>query len=261
MTRFTPATAVSITALLAAWSSTAEVGASDATTTMCYDSHEAGQLKRKRGEWRKARASFAACGDNRCPAIVQRDCVAWAAELAAQQPTVVVAVVRDDGTDVLQAKVTLDGSPIAVDGRAIEVDPGEHRVRVEARGQPPFEERFAVREGDRARRLRVTMPGPDAGTSWAPPPITYVFGGISVLAIGSFATFAAVGKAHEDELAGTCVNRCTDDEVAGVRRSYVVADVSLGVAVVAAGAAAVTWFLATRSRRSSKQTAALHLSF
>lgn len=216
----------------------------------CYDAHETGQLQRKRGELRKARVSFAVCGRTTCPAIVQRDCVAWAAELASQQPSVVIAVVGEDGTDVLGARVWIDGSPVSLDGRALELDPGDHRARIEARGEPPVEQRFAVREGERARRVPIVLAS-RSEVRRSPPVASYVLGGVAVLSMASFGTFAVLGKSRENELSETCGSRCSDDDVAGVRRSYVAADVSLGVAILAAGAAVVTWVLAP-SKRSER---------
>lgn len=221
--------------------------AQEPTMAQCYDAHETGQLQRKRGQLQRARVSFGTCGRNVCPPVVQRDCVSWAAELAKAQPSVVIAVVRDDGTDVLGARVFIDNASTPADGRGVELDPGEHKVRVDRPGEASFERRFAVREGDRARRVAIVLPGArdqeERGLG-KPPLLTYVFGGVAVLSLGSFGTFAVLGKAREDELGKSCGDRCSDAEVAEVRRSYLVADISLGVAAVAAGAAIVTWLVA-----------------
>lgn len=222
----------------------------------CYDAHEAGQVQRKRGELQKARVSFATCGRSSCPAIVQRDCVAWATELAVEQPSVVIAIVRDDGRDVLIARVSVDGLGVEIDGRAIELDPGEHRARVEIAGRPPLEQRFAVREGDRARRVSIVLASEKRPRRLPPPPtVSYVLGGIAVASVASFGTFAWLGTSREDELSRTCVDRCSDSDVAGVRGSYLAADISLGVAIVAAGAAVVTWLLAPREGAGRPSTA------
>jgi hypothetical protein len=228
----------------------------------CYDAHERSQIERRRGEWRKARASLATCGAAACPPIVQRDCVAWAGEIAAQQPSVIVAVVKEDGSDILGARVSLDGAPVQSDGRATEVDPGEHRVRVEITGEPPIEQRVAVREGERGRRVVVKVPssGSESGRASGlprPPTISYVLGGVSVLALGSFTVFALTGKSRENELARTCSDRCSDDEVGDVRRSYVIADISLGVAIAAAAAAVVTWLVVPQRTPATARSALL----
>lgn len=249
--RFLAGLAVAASVLVSPRPSRAEGATSVA---QCYDAHETGQLQRKRGELRKARASFAACGQTSCPSIVQHDCVAWAAELVTQQPSIVIAVVRNDGTDVLGASVSIDGAPVTVDGRTLDVDPGVHRMRVEVPGEPPLEQRFAVREGERSRRVAVVVASKEQRHSrLAPPMISYVLGGVSVLALASFGTFAWAGKSRENELARTCVDRCSDDDVAGVRTSFVIADLSLGVAAIAAGAAILTWVFAPNQDGSARK--------
>ncbi len=225
--------------------------AQEPTMAQCYDAHETGQLQRKRGQLQRARVSFGTCGRNVCPAVVQRDCVSWATELAKAQPSVVIAVVRDDGIDVLGARVFIDNASTPADGRGVELDPGEHKVRVDRPGEASFERRFAVREGDRARRVAIVLPSArdEARGLGRPPLLTYVFGGVAVLSLGSFGTFAVLGKSREDELGTSCGDRCSDAEVAEVRRSYLVADISLGVAAVAAGAAIVTWLVAPKTSK------------
>jgi hypothetical protein len=231
--------------LLAAVSAPSTAVADEPSAAQCYDAHETGQLQRKRGEIHKARISFGTCGRNVCPSVVQRDCVAWAQELATQQPTVVVAVVRSDGTDVLGARVFIDGASTAADGRAVELDPGQHSVRVERAGEPAFDRRFSVREGDRARRVAIVLPGEPAPRGLGKPPVlTYVLGGVALVSLASFGTFGALGKSRENELTETCVDRCSDSDVAGVRRSYLVADISLGVAIASAAAAVILWVAA-----------------
>lgn len=245
-----------LSALLAPLLCGAPVRAADAIpaipASQCYDAHEAGQLHRKRGELHQARVSFATCGAPSCPSIVQRDCVTWAAELSREQPSVVLAVVGPDGRDVGSARATLDRAPAALDGHAVELDPGEHRLHVEAPGAPPVDQRFTLREGERARRIKVVVGEEPAPRRTSPEAATWILGGVGVVSLASFGTFAVMGKSRENELARTCDARCTDDEVASVRRSYVAADVSLGIAVLAAGAAIVTWVLAPKTTRTAR---------
>lgn len=222
----------------------------------CYDAHEAGQIERKRGALRRARASFATCGAPDCPAIVQRDCSAWAAELTTQQPSVVFAVVRGNGADVVGARVLVDGAPIALDGRALELDPGEHLVRAEAPSQPAVERRITVREGERTRRVAIVLGESKPPVRASPPAGVWVLGGVSALSLATFGTFAVLGKSRENELTRTCVDRCTDDDVAGVRRAYIVADASLALAVATAGAAVVAWVLLPKVRGPARAPSA-----
>lgn len=246
-------------AVLLLSSTTADVArAADAALAECYDAHEAGQLQRKKGSILAARQSFATCGRSMCPSIVQKDCVVWAQELAAQQPTVVIAVVRSDGTDVLGARVFIDGASTPADGHGVELDPGKHTVRVERGGAPSFDRSFTVREGDRARRVAIVLPSDPAPRRSSPPLLTYVFGGVTVASLASFGTFAAIGKSRENELADSCGDRCGASEVDSVRRSYLVADVSLGVAVVSATAAVIAWLVAAPPVTSRRTASGAH---
>jgi hypothetical protein len=255
--RFVTVSKLALVAVVAGIAAPSVAGASEPTTAACYDAHEAGQVARKRDEIHKARASFAACGQSACPPIVQRDCVAWAAELAELQPSVVLAVVRGDGSDVLGASVSIDGSPVEADGRGVELDPGEHHVRVERADGAPFEQSFAVREGDHARRLEIVLPDPTPSRGLGKPPlVSYVLGGVALVSAASFGTFAWLGKSRENELTDACGNRCGDEEVASVRRSYLAADISLGVTVAALGAAVITWLIAPRAPERPARSAA-----
>jgi hypothetical protein len=140
-------------------------------------------------------------------------------------------------------------------GTAIGVEPGEHVFKFEREDGKVVEQRVLVVEGDKNRKITgdfsalVPKPQPKAGGGGegAPerreskpiPVLAYVAGGVAVAALGSFAFFAIRGKGREKDLAGECSPRCTDSDVDPVRRDYLVADISLGVAVVAAAVGVV----------------------
>src|SRR5688572_4758057 len=115
MSRSRRASAIALVGILCAMAWATRADADDAAR--CYDAHEQAQMERKTGAWMKARRLLAVCGSERCPSMVQRDCVTWESELAARQPSVIVAVVRDDNTDVLGARATLDGARLDREGR------------------------------------------------------------------------------------------------------------------------------------------------
>lgn len=64
------------------------------------------------------------------------------------------------------------------------------------------------------------------------PTASYALGGVAALGLASFAGFAFAGASLQG-----CAPGCSTDEVAALRRDYVVADVSLLVALAAAGGA------------------------
>jgi hypothetical protein len=73
---------------------------------------------------------------------------------------------------------------------------------------------------------------PRAPVRAAFPTETYVLGGVAAAGALSFTAFALAGKSRE-----SCAPRCSDSQVATLRRDYVAADLSLVVALAAAGGA------------------------
>jgi hypothetical protein len=98
-----------------------------------------------------------------------------------------------------------------------------------------------------ASREREGEPKGSASTT-SMSPLAYVFGGVGVLGLGSFAYFAIDGRAEKSRLAGLCAPRCSDAEVAAVSTRYLAADVALGVGVAALIAAAYFAFLPRSAR-------------
>ena len=72
------------------------------------------------------------------------------------------------------------------------------------------------------------------------PVVTWILGGVAVAGVASFTTFAILGKAKEG-----CAPFCSRSNVDTLRRDYLIADVSLGVGLVA-GAAAVYFALTAK---------------
>src|SRR5690349_15045841 len=98
----------------------------------CASSAEHGQSLRKHGKLLDARAAMHDCSRAACPRVVRDDCTTWEAQLEAAIPTLAVAVKDARGDDVTDAAILVDGRPLdeAARGLAVELDPGEHVVRV-----------------------------------------------------------------------------------------------------------------------------------
>jgi hypothetical protein len=79
----------------------------------------------------------------------------------------------------------------------------------------------------------------------------YALGAVSVLGFAGFTTFGLLGRDQESELA-TCRGACSDRAYDVMRDRYLVADISLGVAVVSLSAAAVLWFVGDRRERRAR---------
>jgi hypothetical protein len=220
----------------------------------CIAAHTNGQELRTQKRLVDARAQFLACAVNECPELVRKDCTQFLAEVTASTPTLVLAAIENGQQDLTGVSVDLDGEPLmsALDGSAVPVDPGEHRLTFRTADGRVNEYRIVARENEKGRRVVAQF---TSGTSETPaaanpladvPPLAYVLGGVGVVALGSFAYFGLRGRSTED-----CAPECTRSEVDRMRTQYLVADISLGVAVASLGAATFVYF----SQRPSTEAA------
>ncbi len=228
----------------------------------CVQASEKGQDARDRGALRTARAHFVTCAADVCAKSMRVDCARWLEEIDASIPTIVVGAHDAKGVDLFDVRVKVDGEPVedVQAGRPVVLDPGPHVVRFE-RGRAPSVEvrevKVLLRTGERNRSVIATMGGGRDGRddrlsdtrrddtrdgekpSGNVPTATWVFGSIGILALGSFGTFAVLGAQEKARLRTTCSPACSDSEVSTLRRDYLVADISLGVGIVALGVATI----------------------
>jgi hypothetical protein len=233
------------------------------TIRLCRTSHQAGQRLRREGSLVAAKAELIACSGDTCPPGLREDCLKRLDEVEAALPTVVFQARTADGGDVSDVQVVFDGTPrlSRLDGRPIELDPGAHRIRFERGNRIVGEQSVLVIEGEKLRKVSVTIPL-DAPSQTAdamtraetrtemPRSIrwtTYALGGLGVLALGSFAYFGLSGKSEREDLYA-CRPACPDGDVASARAKLLVADVSLGVAIVALSVAIYSVVAATPGR-------------
>ncbi len=233
------------------------------TVAQCSSSYESAQLLRQSGKLIAAREAATSCARAGCPDVVKQDCSAWAGEIQKQIPSVIV-IARDAATgDERGARVIVDGTerPEAASGRAFELDPGAHAVRIERSGNLPFEQTVTVVQGERDRVLRfVLRVAPSVDTVVAPtepPRVSYVpaaiVGGGALVALGASAWLGLSGRSDLSRLRGSCAPSCADDRVDPVRRTLLVSDVLLAVGVVAAGVSIVLFVRPPRSGSASAQ--------
>lgn len=141
----------------------------------CLVSAERGQQLRNAGQLLAARSEFLACQASACPGIVREDCIKWLGEIAETTPTVIVSVRDDDGTDILDATITVDGKPLSNDllGRPFPVDPGRHKLRAQ-RGELTKELEVLVAQGSKLRSIEIVLAEPhhEPPPKVEPPPPT-----------------------------------------------------------------------------------------
>ncbi|WP_437301058.1 hypothetical protein [Sorangium sp. So ce426] len=227
----------------------------------CADAYERAQGLRRDGRLIEARAALVVCSQPTCPAAAVADCGPWLTEVERSLPSVVVAARDAHGRERLDVRVLVDGRPLAaaLDGKALPVDPGPHTFRFEPATGPAVEERVLIREGEKNRPLTVTLGAPPAGAPASPAPLApraappaepsvpglvWASGAVGVAGLAVFAVAGALSLSAEADLRATCAPRCAEGDVRAIRVQHAIADVGLGVGVVALGAAA--WLYMTR---------------
>lgn len=240
-------------------------GGGASVKAQCIAAHEAGIAARNDKKPHAARAKFVQCARNECPVVLRRECTDLIATAEKEAPTVLLEAKDDKGGDTAAVKVTLDGNALVarLTGAAVEVEPGEHVFKFERDDGKTIEQRVLVGEGEKNKKVVADYaalvpkkvaeePPKEAPKKAEIPTVTYVAGGIAVAALGSFAVFALTGKSKESDLASSCSPRCTDDEVSGPKTNYLIADVSLGIGIVAAAVAVYFALPALTGRTSVK---------
>jgi hypothetical protein len=214
-------------------------------TDACIKASDEGQVLRDQGKLLAARARFLACSRDACPSIVRADCAGWLADVDARTPSVVVSAEDPAGHDTADVRVTMDGAPFLphLDGRAIPVDPGEHRFHFDRDGAPPVEETAILREGERRRTLMVRFRALDEEKPPSGPGgaviASIVLGGAALVGGALLAYFGATAVSARDSLRTSCAPGCSPSQVDAVRNREIAANVSLGVGLAAAATAVV----------------------
>ncbi len=232
-------------------------GGAAAATKACIAAHEDAQTLRGKKKLHAAREKFVACARAECPTAVRKECVEQLSLVEKDAPTVVLEALDESGNATTAVKVTMDGAVVAekLTGAAIDVEPGEHVFRFERADGKPIESRVLVAEGDKNRKVLadwaalVPKPPPTAMGPEKPaaepiekrsvPTGAWVLGGLGLAGFGAFTAMALVGKGKEHDLASSCSPRCTDAQLRPVKTDYLVADVSLGVGLVATAIAVI----------------------
>lgn len=224
----------------------------------CASAADQAQQLRDEGKYRRAREQLLICARDVCPAPIKRDCLEWLSQVESTAPTVVFGA-KDATKDLSDVKVYVDGAAVTdrLDGKPVQMDLGKHTVKFEYQGQTK-EEEVIIGAGQKNRNVTVTF-GAAAATGPTGPAGSgsetskegslvpaLVVGGIGVLAIGSFAIFGLGGKSDVSDLESTCKPHCAQSDVDKARTKLIIADISLGVGVVALGVA--TYLFLTRPK-------------
>lgn len=263
---------VGVVLVLAAVSLPNDVIAADVD---CPTASEQGQKLRDQGKLIRAREMFLLCSKATCPSVVRKDCAKWLPELEESVPTIVFSAQDGSGNDLSAVAVTVDGAKVAtvLDGKPVPIDPGPHTVIYDAPGAPPLTQNVIIRAGEKNRIVKATLGAPPAKPDPSPDPkpdpkpgsrpeqrpqksgvpvLTYVLGGVGVIGIGSFAFFGVTGKSDLDNLKSTCAPSCDPAKLDDAKTKLVIADISLGVGVLALGGAAIVFLTSGGDNKPAK---------
>ena len=243
--------------VLASSAQAREPASSKAEVAQCISASESVQDARRQGKLLKARDAVAGCMDVKCPAMIRTDCDDYSRKIETALPSVLLRVVDRAGADVPRAALTVDGTPVALDGRALDLDPGSHKISAAAEGFAGETTEVVVQEGVKNRTVELhltaksvvaaagaaadALASPTRKPSRSPSTGTWIgTGALGVTAVAALSIFAGMGlsgNGRYGELEDTCGGRCVKADVDALRTRYLVADVSLVVGVVAAVAA------------------------
>lgn len=245
-------------------------------TKACIAAFDQGQRARSDLQLRRAQAELLVCTQESCPAVLRADCAGVLRSVQAAVPTIVLAADDGEGRDVADATVQVGSELVAraLDGRALEFDPGTYDFVFERPGDPPVTVRVVLREGEKNRVVRASfararVAAPSAPPAPAPPrapagdaarpAVGYVVpAGLAALGVAAFAV-AGVSRlsfdSEVDDMRARCAPECTQAERADLSSTLVTANVALGVGVGAAVLAVASWFLL--EPRPTKRAASL----
>jgi hypothetical protein len=230
---------------------------SDEVVTECLAKHTGGQELRRERRLLESRQAFRECSAPRCPQQVIRDCLGWLEQYERQIPSLSIRVTAR-GEDRWDAVVSIDDQPVPDrrTGRAIELDPGAHRIRVELPPLAPFQKEIVINEGEQFRVVDVVLDSPRPPTvtreievAHEPPmhrPIpvaSYVFAGVGVAAVASGTAWALSMRALHRELERECAAVCARREVDVLKQRALFADVSWAVGAASMTSAVIIYLL------------------
>ncbi|MBW2524297.1 MAG: hypothetical protein JRI23_08990 [Deltaproteobacteria bacterium] len=215
-----------------------EARAGEDPVAACLDASKAGQVQRDEGALLAAEEHFRRCAQASCPDVVRRDCATWLSEVQAAIPSLAVGARDETGRDLTDVRLYVDGELLLerLTGRAVELDPGPHRLRLVPADGREAKAEVVLKEGEKRRAMTVVIEAPDSSSppsSFEVPAVTWALWGVGLAGGVAFGALAGVAKSDRDELQESCAPNCTEDQVDPIRHKLIAANVSLGVGIAA----------------------------
>jgi hypothetical protein len=233
-------------------------------TKECISAFDQGQHLKTDHHLKEAHTRLLQCTREVCPSVLRADCAEVLRSVQTALPSVVFAA-DDGGKDVTDVKVT-NGSDMLVsglDGKAIDLDPGEYDFKFEHGANKPIVVHISLREGEKARVVKasfnpkkpepqfklVTPPRPTAG--YVVPAIGVALG-VAGFVVGGLSRLAFNGQRDDMSLPqdqGGCAPDCTQEERDQLSGKLVRANIGLGVGIGGLAIAVATWLIFTPSAK------------
>jgi hypothetical protein len=223
-------------------------------TEACFAAAERAQPLMRQRKFREARTDLETCARDLCPRVARTDCRSWLAEVAEQQPSIVIAAHEVRGVethDVHGVRAIVDGAIVIerADASSFAIDPGSHRLKLERVGAPPVEQDVEVREGEKDRVVVVTWRAVEGALPPVPvpsrpvPPSVYVMGGLGAVALGVGTYLEVTGLSMRSQLDPCQPTRTCRQDFVDTARSYVRAGgITLGAGALFVVGAALLYF-------------------
>ncbi len=239
--------------------------------TACIAAADDGQKLRDDGKLTSAREKFITCASKSCPGAVAKQCNQWLQDAERDIPSVTFRARDERGKETTSVRVLLDDRPVSdsIDGRALPLDPGEHKVRFERADGTSVEDKFVLRPAEKNRLVELSFeppaplqPEPEPVQAPPAPPLPedrsftipvlgWVGAGVGVAGIGMTALFAIGANNDESHLRSTCAPSCPSSEKDAIDSKIVLANVGMGIGIVGLGVAVVSTVLANTGKRST----------
>jgi hypothetical protein len=217
-------------------------------TEACIAAHVEAQRLRRDSKLRAAKAALVRCSDPACPHVIAEECTRLFDDTTKAIPTLVFSAQDEAGHDVADSRVTEDGAPVVsrLDGKEIEVDPGEHHYVFERGGVAPVVRTIVVKEGERLRRVTVKLgdaASREGGATRDVGPAFWIVGTVGLVGVTTFGALATAGLLEKNGLDDErCAPRCDSGDVDRVRGLFLGADIALGVGLAGLGIAPILYF-------------------
>jgi hypothetical protein len=240
----------------------------------CAGEAEQAQRLRSAGKLLEAGAKLASCARAACPAAVRADCSLWQRDVVRATPSILVHARDAAGAEAREVVLVVDEKRVVqnVGDQAIDMDPGDHVIEFSRPGIFPVTETVHLEAGQKNRLVTIRFKAvPESVSSVPPEPVglaitrpsskgpnvlAWTATGLTLAAVGTFAYFGTTGKSQLDLVNDACATEagCDQASVDDAWRKLVIADVSLGVALVSACAATYFFIADDKNDETPRKT-------